>query len=195
MDNREHARRVRRRLEQQVSDLRARRDLSDEGRQRQIAKVTSAAKSELRDLRLGEQTAIVDRREELLNQLSRSDTAASSYRAAQDRADQPTSASDALRLLQRAQRSGDHELIRALVARAHGLAMPGAGDGWSQVRDTGAASLPGAVDILDELRGLEADDTPAARVKRSILTGMGSGPRELDKVPDIDALARQADAS
>lgn len=192
----EQARAIRKHAADEMTAVRDSRDLSDQGRQRQLARITQRRNDQLRALRVTEQRDLEDRRETLVRQLFRNPTprdAASvvSYRDAQDRAAAVTG-EKAVELYRRAVRTGDELLARALAVRAAERGSFG-GSGWSEVLDHWAGHEPGARDVLDELGQIAAADSPRGRFARSFATTGGGAPHELRGVPDVTRLAAQAD--
>ena len=194
----DEARKIQNRLANRVADLRRRRDLSDEGRRRQIAKAKEDADNAMRKLRVENEAARQRREETLLRQLfgnaaARDATSVVSFRDAQDRAEHLTKADEAAELLARARRSGDNLLAKAVGMRALNQArLPGANTGWATVLDHWAQDEAPSVDeALSELGALHRAHSAPSRLMESATFTVAT-PAEL-RGHNVALLARQAD--
>ncbi len=111
-----------------MADLRARKDLSEEGRRRQIAKARTDADAAMREIAKADQADREKRYASLIRQIfqnpkSYDSTAVVSYRDAQDRAAALKNAEEATALLSRARFTGDRLLAQAVAMRALDGAM------------------------------------------------------------------------
>jgi hypothetical protein len=194
------AEKIQDRLRARVADIRARKDLSEDGRQRQLAKAKTDADTEMRKVRAADEAARVQREEQLLRRLfgnaSARDAASTvSYRDAMDRAEGLATPDEAFELLARARRSGDDLLARAVGMRALDqarTALPARGVAWSAVLDRWAQDEPPDIDrILIELGALHRASSSPSRLVASVAHTVPTPP-EL-RGQNIPALARQAD--
>lgn len=185
-----------------VADIKGRRDLSDAGKRRQLAKVWVKAADDMRAARAASETSRATREKQLLrrlfgNQNSHDATSVVSFRDAQDRAERLKTPAEAGELLARARRSGDVLLARALAMKALDMAVggtPGQADGWGNVLNVWSADEPGDVDdALTELSEFHGQG-PAALVGLSAQHSVPK-PTELAGVGNLHALAREADAT
>jgi hypothetical protein len=179
-----------------LADLRARRDLSPEGLQRQISRAYLEAKAAMKALADSAKQQRDDTADALARRLfgtSNSDPAAVlSTRDAWDRATRLASPADAAALAQLADQSSDHTLLRAVAQRAYAqLTNPGVmGDARTQWRGllNEWAERSGNVAELAEL-----DDVQSAR--DNLFEYTLARPTELDRISgSLEALAEQADA-
>lgn len=196
----DEARKIQNRLANRVADLRRRRDISNEGRRRQIAKAKDEADNAMRKHRTENEAARQRREETLLRRLfgnaTASDaTAVVSFRDAQDRAERLTKPDEAAELLARARRSGDNLLAKAVGMRALDQArsaLPGASDQWATVLDRWAQDEPPAVDeALTELGAMHRANSSPNRAMESATYTIAT-PAEL-RGHNVALLARQAD--
>ncbi|MGC0271728.1 hypothetical protein ACO0LV_01875 [Pseudactinotalea sp. Z1739] len=183
-----NAERVHRRYQQELARVREDADLSDGGKQRRIAKAYVTAVRELEQLRGAikaqrtTDSAAAAQKVHSIGDLIRPGmdpgAAAVSYRDAQDRVGQITNSDEALRLLSRAERSGDYVLGRALAAHAVDM-------GWRHIVDAYADGHPQwgrAVQEHDSAR-----PSFGARVHEEAYTQAPSRPVELGYLSDREA--------
>ena len=196
----ERARQIQNRLRDRVADVRSRKDLSGEGRRRQIAKAKDEADKAMRKLRVENEAARQQREETLLRRLfgntaARDATSVVSFRDAQDRAERLVKPDEAAELLARARRSGDNLLARAVGMRALDQArsaLPGASVEWATVLDRWAQDEPPAVDeALTELGAIHQANSSPNRAMESTTYTIAT-PAEL-RGHNVTLLARQAD--
>ncbi len=139
----------------QLKQIRCDTSLSDDGKRSAIADAFTRSRDKLQRLHERAQQESGRRRRELERRLfglhATSDTATLSYRDAQERVSRVKRLDEALNLLQRADRSGDEVLARAVAAHAWDRA-------WTRVLDRYAAERPGVLDQLQELDDLERLD-------------------------------------
>jgi hypothetical protein len=188
--------RLHRRLQAEVDEIRARKDLSDDGRRRQLAKVTDRAQREMRALSRQAAEDAERRKAELLATIfgtpSRDATAIVSYRDAMDRAGQLKTPEEATQLLAQARMVGDEPLGRAVAMRVLDQAMNRGligGQAWAELLNEWAATQPPHVDqALTELSALV--DAPGG-IARSLAYSLAT-PSELDG-QDLVSLAVAAD--
>jgi len=194
------AEKIQDRLRGRVDDIRTRQDLSNDGRQRQLAKAHTEAAAEMHKVRAADETARAQREEKLLrtlfgNAAARDATSVVSFRDAQDRAERLVKPDEAAELLARARRSGDTLLAKAIGMKALNearAALPGAGDQWVTVLNQWAQDEPPAVDeALTELGQMHHANTGPRQIGRSLRYSVPT-PAEL-RGSNIALLARQAD--
>jgi hypothetical protein len=184
----------------EAAEIKSRRDLSDEGRARQLAKALVTARDEMTKLKRKDTEKLDRRRADLRQKLFGNprnwDSAATiSYRDAQDRADKLKDPQEAAALLERAIMSGDEFLGRAIVMRAmNHITLKGMGDGWAQVADRWVQDQdPTTAEYVQELADLEHDNTD---VKTRFTRGLSytlPTPGDLSG-KDIDHMAFEADS-
>ncbi len=192
------AEQIRARYHTRVEDLKARRDLSDEGRRRQLAKAYTRAQDDLRKVRAETEANRDARHQQLMGQLfknpdSRDPSSAISYRDAQDRAEALRTPAEALELLNRARRSGDALLVTAVAMRSLDQAMGALGNSaWGEVVDTWSQGESSFVDAaLTELGELHRT-SPADLIGRAAQHSVPK-PSELAGVGNLHKLAAEAD--
>jgi hypothetical protein len=174
-----------------------RRDLSDDGRKRQLAKIHADAKTAMRKIREEAAADADNRRNQILRELfgdpeSYDSGSVMAYRDALDRAEQVKSAQEAQQLLQRARTTGDTKLARAVAAKALNQAMsPTAGDGWVQVVNDWGGESQHRDKLLTELSGLEQDTR--ATSSENMLRWSIPRPSGLTNADNVDKLAGDAD--
>lgn len=150
MRPREQMSRIRASLDNQVSQIRESRTLSDHGRKLEMAKALGEHRKKAAGLREQFGAEAKARRKELHQRLfglpSGGDVLA--FRDAADRADQLSKAEDAQKMLERAELAGDSLLVRAITGRAHER-------GWHEVTQNHFADTPLADNLaeLENLRG------------------------------------------
>ncbi len=167
---------IRGRLTAELADIRSRKDLSEDGRRRQLARVRTRAEKEMRELARAEETTRETRRRELIKQLFENPTAYDtsstiSYRDARTRAANLKKPDEAAQLLAEATMAGDRPLARAAAMRALDGAMgdPTRSDQWAAVVNEWAKSQPASVDeALTELSELQNQARGTSRVTASM---------------------------
>lgn len=191
------AEQVQRRYHGRVTELRQRRDLSDDGRRRQMAKAKQAADKEMSQIRQQEVTDRDAREQELTRRLfggtARDAASATSRRDAEDRAQRLSRPQDALDLLGRARMSGDVQLAKAVAQHALGRvkALPAA-TAWAGVLDEWSVDEAPSVDeALTELGELHRARSGPARFAGAVSYTLPP-PAELGG-HSIEQLARAAD--
>lgn len=192
---------IRKRYTTRVADIQGRKDLSDAGRARQLARLFVKASDDMRAARAATEAARRSREKHLLRRLfgnpnSHDATSVVSFRDAQDRAERLKTPTEAAELVARARRSGDTLLARAVAMRALDMAIgnPAAANGWGSVLDTWSADEPGDVDdALTEL-GEHHRQSPAALIGEAAQHSVPR-PSELNGVGNLHALAAEADAN
>jgi hypothetical protein len=188
-------------LTAKTAEIRSRRDLSDEGRARQLAKAYAKARDEMTKLKRQDAANRDKRRSDLQQRLfgnprSWDSAATISYRDAQDRAGKLKDPHEAASLLERAVMTGDDALGRAIAMRAIGrMTRKNLGDGWAQVADRWVKEQdPTTAEHVHELANIEHDSTD---VKARFALGMSytlPAPNEISG-KNIDGLAAKADSS
>lgn len=193
------AKRIRARHTALANDINNRRDLSADGRKRQLARLQVDAKRELRALREQAAAANAARRDQIMDRLFRNpdsydSSAVISYRDALERADRVNNPTEAASLLKLAQRTGDAALARAVAAKALDAAMSdrNGGDGWVNVVNAWGAEDNGRDELLTELSEITAVDAPTSRLQDSFQFAVHA-PRGLSRDDDVDQLAAAAD--
>lgn len=122
-----------------VAEIKARRDLSSEGRDIRLADAVAKLRKQMTELRRKdtereEQNRAAKNKKHFGNAKSWDSASIISFRDAQDRADRVKSADEAAALLERAIMSEDDILGRAVALRAFNHAVkPGLGDSWSPI--------------------------------------------------------------
>jgi hypothetical protein len=166
---------IRKRYIDRVADLRARKDLSEEGRRRQIAKARTDADAAMRESAKADQANRDKRHAELLarifgNPKPQDSTSVVSYRDAQDRAAGLKTPEQAAALLSRARSTGDRLLAQAVAMRALDGAMgANPGTGWDAVLDDWATEQPSGVDeALTELGQLNREQSTRGKFARNL---------------------------
>jgi hypothetical protein len=193
------AEQIRADLAARQADIRGRRDLSDEGRTRQLARATADAKKKMKALREKETASIEKRRADLVQRLfgnakSWDTTATILYRDSQDRAAKLKTPDEATEMMERALMSGDASLARAIAMRATQQALvPMVGDKWAPVVDKWAQSQPDNVgeDIGELADIVQATTKPQHQFARNMSYSVPT-PGELSG-KDINRLAMDAD--
>jgi len=164
----ETAARIRANYNDRAAAIKADPDLSNSGKLRQLEEAHAEAQERLHALREEEVAALRDRREHARRRafqpagdgLSPAEARAD-LRNATDRLDRAEDASEALRLVERAARTGDRQTAVAAASIAHERQWPGVLER--------AAEVAGRSDTVAELRDLsEQLDAPAANVRRSM---------------------------
>jgi hypothetical protein len=163
---REAAARVQEKYHEELEQIRADMNLSDEGRQRKIAAVHATTKAKLNERRIAEQTMLSTRFAKLEDELYQArrpyDQDAASWsislRDASDRAAQLRTPVDAQRLLERALSSKDEVLARAVARRAFERSDTGVSsvdEQWANVARAFIAANPQLEPVVDELAEIE----------------------------------------
>jgi hypothetical protein len=193
---RQQAARVIANANQRYAALRDRTDLSDLGKQAQIANIHLRTKTKLADLQQSEKdrrnAELSDANNVLFGRSGRalSGSDAISARDAADRADAITTPTNASAVLDRAQRSGDQHLASAVAQRA-------ADSGWSNVLDQYVGDDQEKRAALDALRHQNATvGTPADLLTGKMIYG-GTTPPEVKGLSSakLQELADQAGAT
>jgi hypothetical protein len=189
---------VRKRYAARVADLRARKDLSEDGRRRQIAKARTDADAAMRKIAKADQANRDKRHAELLarifgNPRPQDSTSVVSYRDAQDRAAGLKTPEQAAALLSRARSTGDRLLAQAVAMRALDGAMGAKlGTGWDAVLDDWAAEQPSGVDeALTELGQLHREQSTRGKFAKNLYYALPAA-SEL-RGQNIQRLAAEAD--
>ena len=190
---------IRASLSAKVTTIKSRRDLSDEGRARQLAKATVAARTEMAKLRRKDTERTEQRRAELRQRLfgnpkNWDSTTVISFRDAADRADKLKDAPEAATLLERAITSGDDILGRAIAQHAMSrIVGKGIGSAWAQIVDRWVENQP--PDTAEDIQELADIEHGTTDVKARFAAGMSyhvpTPPQIAGK--NIDGLAAAAD--
>jgi hypothetical protein len=174
---------IRGRLEAKVATIRANADLSPAGRRRLVAKAYRDAETRMADLGRNFNTAAALTAQETArelfgrNYLSGADSI--SARDAEDRAAQLENGDQALELLNRAQRNGDHHLAKAVASVAFERSQnPLTAANWSPVAQAFADSNPGTASKMQQLADLRRDQTTNGLTNAILLST--PKPSELD---------------
>jgi hypothetical protein len=199
-DYRKEAKAIKDRLAGRVKDIEQRRDLSAEGRKRQLSKVAHEASESLRKLQRDAAKATEQRRAKIMKDLFGNPTAYDStstisYRDALDRAERVKSAEEAARLLERARTIGDAALARAVAAKALDRAMAdptGGGEKWAAIANEWGAEDPERDALLTELGQLHSATGASSRITEQ-MEYSAPRPAGLSAADDIGKLAGEAD--
>lgn len=168
---RERAEQVRERYAEKVAAIRDNQDLSDDGRQRQLAALHATAKSELAKYGAAERELLATRRSELERELfgarksllQDSGSFAISARDAADRASQIKTPAEAQRLLLDAEANGDDVLARAVARVASERFNSGVrqrDEEWEGVVRDYLSARPHLQATVDELGEIETMSQP-----------------------------------
>jgi hypothetical protein len=195
----DEAEQIRKTYAARLDALRNRKDLSDEGRRRQMAKLKIETSDALRKLANDDNEATEARKRRFLEQVFGTTSALPSQvvaqRDAMDRAAKITNAKDAASALELARSTGDHTLAKAIAMRSYDFATgPGTISGeWAAVINKWAESEPPSVDeALTELAELQhARSSHQARLIRGMQFSVAE-PSELHG-KNTAQLAHQAD--
>lgn len=171
---------IQQRYARRVEEIRRDRALSEFGRAREMLLARRQAEREMQRLTERYERERADRRRKLesklfsIHDMPDKTTAAISLRDAMDRVADIQTPAEAERMLRRAIRSGDHILARAVVDRAAEMAKtPLSSDGWDRVVGAYVEQLrPDLRGAYEELKALEAEDAPRARLARQMATGL-----------------------
>ncbi|MGH3426074.1 MAG: hypothetical protein ACRD3Q_15375 [Terriglobales bacterium] len=198
---RKQAAQIRKSLDSQIAALRQQKNLTREGRAARMAKAIEDAKAKLTALRDAETQGMTDQAEKLQRQLFGNrhgdDARIASIRDARDRAAQLDKDPDrAAAAMTRADRDGDHVLLRAYAEEAARRSRDPLGNGqlWGGLFTQWADNQTGGTDAVEELQaiGHELSD-PGQRLVRESAFGIGVLPEEIRGVGNMKALAAQAD--
>lgn len=176
--------RIQQKYARRVEEIRRDRTLSDYGRAREMLLARHQAEREMQQLTEREARDRADRRRKLesrlfsIQDMPDKTAAAISLRDAMDRVADIDTPAEAERMLRRAIRSGDHILARAVVDRAAEMSKtPLASTEWDRVVGAYVEQLrPDLRGAYEELKGLQAEDTPRARLTRQMATGLAVPP-------------------
>jgi hypothetical protein len=154
---------IRERLTAELADIRSRKDLSEDGRRRQLARVKARADQEVRDLARANREALETRKQELVADLVANPTAHNSesnmsYRAARAQAATLRTPGEAAALLREARMARDGHLERAVAMWALDRAMgePAGSGKWAGVVNEWSQHQPSKVDeALTELSEIQ----------------------------------------
>lgn len=158
---------IRKDYDARVRDLRARRDLSQEGLQRQLAKALTEARGEMQRVKQSRADALAAQRDTLLlrlfeNPTGRSAHDAISMRDASDRAAQAKTVAEARELMERARVAGDAALVQAVAMHAatknNGTRVTAE---WGEIVGEWAQAS-GRKAVYDELTEVERSQRPAS---------------------------------
>jgi hypothetical protein len=163
---RETAERIRARYAEDVAEVRANADLSDEGKQRQLAGLYAKAQAELDRHAAAERELLAERTTTLERTMYGPPNTVSldpasyaiSARDASDRAARLEDPTEALDLLRRADTNRDEVLARAIMRRAVERPRTGVGridDAWDQVGEAFLDARPSMMSIAEELAEIE----------------------------------------
>lgn len=195
----EQASQLKKQYTARLEALRNRRDLSDEGRKRQIAKLQVETKDAMRKLAQANNEATEQRQRRLLDRVFGTTGALPSQivaqRDAMDRAAKIKTADEAAKALELARFTGDHTLAKAIAMRTYDFAT---GDRaisgeWVDVLNRWAQDEAPAIDeALTELSQIHADQAaPSTRLTQGMQFSIPD-PSELAG-KNADMLARSAD--
>jgi hypothetical protein len=198
------AEQIRQRYNRQVEEIRARRDLSDDGRKRQLAAAKVTADAQFRTIRERDAADLDIRRTGLVHRLfgrtSTNGADALSVRDALTRASAAKTPSDAENLLRMARLSGDDVLGRAVAAHAYDRvrsSLGGSRQHWGQILSEWAGGDGPTADSVGELLAIDGVGDRGSQIATAQvmdrLFGSAVRPRELDGA-NIGQLAREADA-
>lgn len=192
---------VRDTYERRIREIRDNRDLSDEGRRRQMAQAKVDADKRFKALRADEHTAREQRRDNAMRRLfgRTQNENTLEYRDALARADQIKNPADAASLLRVARLSGDDSLQRAVAMKAldgsRGT-LGGQSNAWADVVDDWASSDEHRQEALHELSNIDAVGVNRqARLQQRLLDSVSKRamkPAELEG-HNVEHLAYQAD--
>jgi len=195
----EQADQLRKQYNARLEALRNRRDLSEDGRRRQMAKLKVETSDAMRKLTKQNNEATEQRRRRLLAHVFGNTAVLPSQVVAQrdalDRAAKINTAKEAADALELARFTGDHQLARAIAMRSFDRAMgPREISGeWAAVINKWAENEPPSVDEalteLSEIQGEQLSHT--ARMAQAMRFSV-SEPAEL-RGKNTDQLAAQAD--
>jgi hypothetical protein len=191
-DHADRARKIQQRLRARAETINSRRDLSEDGRKRQLALAHRQAADEMKRVREEASLAKERRRGEIERSLfgnrSADSTALISFRDALDRVDQVKSADEAERLLNLARTAGDGALARAVALRAltEARSNPTSAGDWTAVLNSWGAENSTRDGLLTELGELHAD-------RPGLFDYTVARPTGLTQHDNVERLAQQAD--
>jgi hypothetical protein len=195
----EQADQLRKQYNARLEALRNRRDLSDDGKRRQIAKLKVETSDAMRKLTKQNNEATEQRKRRLLDHVFGNTAVLPSQVVAQrdalDRAAKIKTAKEAADALELARFNGDHQLAKAIAMRSYDNALghPAVSGEWAAVINRWAENEPASVDEalteLSEIHGEQQSHT--ARMTQSMRFSV-SEPTEL-RGKNTDQLAAQAD--
>jgi hypothetical protein len=193
----ERADQLRKQYAARLEALRNRKDLSDEGRQRHIAKLKVETSDAMRQLTKDDNEATEQRKRRLLDRVFGNAAVPSSqvvaHRDALDRAAKIQTAKEAADALELARFTGDHQLARAVAMRAYDRAQGPSvvSREWATVIDRWAEDeAPSVHEALTELS--QGAQTHTERMLQRMQFSV-STPRELEG-KNAEQLAMHADA-
>jgi hypothetical protein len=198
---RQKAAQIKKNLDAQTQALKAQNNLSREGRAAKMAEVRVRAEAKLAELRQVEQKRLIDRKEELHRKLfgnrNVDDARIASIRNARDRAADLDGDIDKVReLMTRADRDGDHVLLKAYAEEvARRAANPMARQqGWTELFHEWASNQVSGSEVIDELNAITFELTDLGqRMVRESAFSAGVLPEELHGYGNLHALAAEAD--
>lgn len=188
-DHRQKAAEIRARFKSDLQRIRDNNDLSADGKVKRIAGVYRDARTQIDELRRTADEARQERIRKLERQLfSVEDDHQASYRDAVTRADTLGSEAEAQRTLERAHRTGDDVLAKA-------VAMVSTERGWTDALDTYVDKInPDATDTFNDLLAARREDQDKARRLSDSMTFNVQRPNELSAANDRD-IAAMADST
>jgi hypothetical protein len=196
----EQADQIRRQHNARLEALRSRKDLSDEGRDRQIAKLKVETRDARRRLTKAKTDAIEQRKRRVEHQVFGTTgtlpSQITAQRNAMDRAAKIKTAAEADHELELARFTGDHGLAKAIAMRTYYDFVTGAdptfASEWINVLNKWAQDEPPSIDeALTELSGIHREQSTFARLARGMQAYVGD-PVEL-RGKNVDRLAAEAD--
>jgi len=198
-NERQRAAKIKQGLAQQVEALRNQKNLTREGRAARIAKDVEDARAKLAALRQAEAQRLADRQDELQRKLfgvkTTDHTRIMSIRQAGEMASRITDPDEAQAAMNRAERSGDVDLLRALAEQcARQTGDIKRGREWQNLFDQWAGTQPGGTDAVEELREIHFEQTNSTRnLERQSAFSVGVLPEEIRGAGNLRTLAAQAD--
>jgi hypothetical protein len=168
---RQRAQQVQEDYNRRVVEVRSNPDLSDDGRQRQLAALYQDTRGELNKYAEAEREQLTTRRADLERELfgarksmgMDAATLAISTRDAADRASQISSAADAQRLLAQAEATGDDILARAVArvsVQRSDSGIRSHNEAWEGVLRSYLETRPGLMSTVEELAEIESLSAP-----------------------------------
>jgi hypothetical protein len=200
-EERTKAAKIKAALAEETTYIRNQKNLTREGKSARIAKAIVTAQGRLAELRQAEAQRLTARRETLHRQLfgtrHADDARIASIRDARDRAAKlDKDINKAREVMTRADRDGDHVLLRAYaeeIARRASNPLDRA-HGWGELFREWVANQTGGDDAIQELEAINTELTdPGQRMVREATFGVGALPPEVRGVGNLKALADQAD--
>lgn len=198
---RQQAARIKQVLNQQVERLRAQKNLTREGRAARIAQAVVKAKDQLRELGETEAQRVLTRQNQLAKKLfghhKPDPTQVISIRDAQDRVSKIEKSEDMAALMNRADRNGDHVLLKVAAQEcAARSGNPLADQGWNALFHTWIGQQHYGPETTAELRDIDTELTnPTHRMLREQTFNVSTLPEEIrgKSYTQINELAAQAD--